>query len=177
MRDIARGSTIRVLSTRYGGAQRDLYEAQFVDHMGSVVRGYVPAGSPMYGLDNCLLEPAEVSAIEIYFTDRSYNIIHRAERKTCNNYWYINVAKPAKFDGTTLSWVDLGIDVSSPVDGPLVVHNEDELELNTDQKSYLRDLVDRVLQPRDEILRLGRLGKFPFDRERQIEKLRELERL
>jgi hypothetical protein len=87
------------------------------------------------------------------------------------------VATLAKFDGTTLSWVDLGIDVSSPVDGPLVVHNEDELELNTDQKSYLRDLVDRVLQPRDEILRLGRLGKSPFDRERQIEKLRELERL
>ena len=138
---------------------------------------YVPARSPRYGHDNCLLEPAEVSAIEIYFTDRSYNINHRDERKTRNNYWYINVAKPAKFDGTTLSWVDLGIDVSSPVDGPLVVHNEDELELNTDQKRYLRDLVDRVLQPRDEILRLGRLGKFPFDHERQIEKLRELERL
>ena len=166
-----------MLSTRYGGAQRDLYEAQFVDHVGSVVRVYVPAGSPMYGLDNCLLEPAEVSAIEIYFTDRSYNIIHRAERKTCNNYWYINSAKPAKFDGTTLSWVDLGVDASSPVDGPLDLYNEDKLELNTDQKSYLCDPVDRVLKPRDEIWRLGRLGKSPFDRERQIEKLRELERL
>jgi len=177
MRDIARGSTIRVLSTRYGGAQRDLYEAQFVDHVGSVVRVYVPARSPMYGHDNCLLEPAEVSAIEIYFTDRSYNIIHRAEKKTCNNYCYINVAKPAKFDGTTLSWVDLGVDVSSPVDGPLDLYNEDKLELNTDQKSYLCDPVDRVLKPRDEILRLGRLGKFPVDHERQIEKLRELERL
>ena len=177
MRDIARGYIIRVLSTRYGGAQRDLYEAQFVDHVGSVVRVYVPARSPMYGHDNCLLEPVEVSAIEIYFTDRSYNIIHRAERKTCNNYWYINVAKPAKFDGTTLSWVDLGVDASSPVDGPLDLYNEDKLELNTDQKSYLCDPVDRVLKPRDEILRLGRLGKFPVDHERQIEKLRELERL
>ena len=80
MGDIARGSTIRALCTRYGGAQRDLYEAQFVDHVGSVVRVYVQARSPMYGHDNCLLEPAETSAIEIYFTDRSYNINHRAEK-------------------------------------------------------------------------------------------------
>jgi protein associated with RNAse G/E len=48
------------------------------------------------------------------------------------------------------------------------VLDEDEFERNRVEMAYPDELVRLALAARDEVLRLGREGAFPFDYERQI---------
>ncbi len=111
---------------------------------------------------------AEDNAIEIYFTDRWYNVWHLREHTTYPNLWYSNIAMPAKFDGKTLRWVDLELDVRCYLDGSLRVLDEDEFEVNRLEMGYTDEVVERALAALDEVLRLGKEGTFPFDYETQI---------
>ena len=86
---------------RQSSTGRDSYEAQLLDHNGSTVRLIVPADTPTYGKYGQMVE-AEDNAIEIYFTDRWYNVWHFREHTIYPNLWYSNIAMPAKFDGKTL---------------------------------------------------------------------------
>ena len=156
-----------VVSTKYDGTPRDSYEAQLIDHEGPIVRLRVPAGTPTYGKDGHMVE-AEDNAIEIYFTDRWYNVWHLREHTTYPNLWYSNIAMPAKFDGKTLRWVDLELDVRCYLDGSLRVLDEDEFEVNRLEMGYTDEVVERALAALDEVLRLGKEGTFPFDYEMQI---------
>ena len=166
MTDVPR--VVRIVSTKYDGTLRDSYQAQFLDHAGSVLRFKVPAGTPVYeGKRGRVLE-SEDNAIEIYFTDRWYNVWHLRDHTTYPNLWYANMATPARFDGGTLRWVDLDIDVRCYLDGSLQVLDEDEFERNCVEMSYPDDVVQRVLAGRDEVLRLAKDRAFPFDHETQI---------
>ena len=78
------------------------------------------------------------------------------------------MAAPASFDGDELHWVDLDIDVRCYLDGSLRVLDEDEFERNRVEMAYPDELVTQALAARDEVLRLGREGAFPFDYETQI---------
>jgi protein associated with RNAse G/E len=75
---------------------------------------------------------------------------------------------PAEFDGLTLHWVDLDIDIRCYLDGSIRVLDEDEFRQNRDLMSYPEEVVDRALAARDEILNLAKGGDFPFDHEVQI---------
>ena len=111
---------------------------------------------------------AEDNAIEIYFTDRWYNVWHFREHTTYQNLWYPNIAMLARFDGQTLQWVDLDIDIRCYLDSSLRVLDEDEFEQNRIEMGYPSEVVDRALAARDEVLQLGKDGSFPFDHETQI---------
>ena len=158
---------VRVVSTKYDGTPRDCYEAQLLDHEGPMVRLRVPAGTPTYGKHGQMVE-AEDNAIEIYFTDRWYNVWHFREHTTYHNLWYSNIAMPARFDGKTLQWVDLDIDIRCYLDGSLRVLDEDEFEQNRTEMGYRSEVVEHALAARDEVLQLGKVGTFPFDHETQL---------
>ena len=55
------------------------------------------------------------------------------------------------------------------------MHDEDEFQENIEIKGISPEMVDRVLDSRDEVLRLGKLGVFPFDHANQIQLLREMQ--
>ena len=73
---------VRVVSTKYDSALGDTYEAQLLDHAGSTVRLIVPAGTPICGRKIDRVVEAEDDGIEIYFTDRRYNLWHSHEHTT-----------------------------------------------------------------------------------------------
>ena len=156
-----------VVSTKYNGTPRDSYEAQLLDGEGSKIRLRVPSDTPTYGNRGQMIE-AEDNAIEIYFTDRWYNVWHFREHTSYNNLWYSNIAMPARFDSKTLRWVDLDIDIRCYLDGSLRVLDEDEFERNCIEMSYTSEVIERALAARDEVLKLGKSGSFPFDHETQI---------
>ena len=79
--------TVRVVSTKYDGTLRDTYQAQLLDHVGSTVRLIVPAGTPIFGRKIDRLVGAEDDGIEIYFTDRCYNVWHFHQHTTWPNRW------------------------------------------------------------------------------------------
>ena len=114
---------------------------------------------------------AEDNAIEIYFTDRWYNVWHLREHTTYDNLWYSNIAMPAIFDGKTLRWVDLDLDVRCHLDRSLRVLDEDEFEQNRVEMGYPIEVVERAFAARDEVLALGKDGTFPFNHETQLEDL------
>lgn len=65
--------------------------------------------------------------VETYYTKRWYNIyeIHARDDDHLRG-WYCNIAKPAVFDGDTLSYIDLGLDLLVFPDGRQVILDEKE---------------------------------------------------
>ena len=115
-------------------------------------------------------------AVELYFEDRWYNVWHFRDDTTDPLWfkvlWYCNVALPASFDGETLRWVDLDIDIRCYRDGAPEVLDEDEFEQHRVELGYPAEVVERALAARDEVLRLAQERVFPFDYETQISALR-----
>ena len=96
--------------------------------------------------------------------DRGSNVYHThrtAGRRGIESY--ANVATPAQFDGETLRWIDLDLDVLTRKGG-VEVDDEDEFADHRERFSYPDDVVRHALAARDELLRLARSGASPFDR-------------
>jgi uncharacterized protein len=77
--------------------------------------------------------------IEYYYTDRWYNIfaIHDRDDGTVKG-WYCNIGKPAVFEDSTVSYIDLALDLWVSVDGTQTVLDQDEfeaLELNEELRT------------------------------------------
>ena len=98
--------------------------------------------------------------VEWFFADRWYNIfeVHSAKDDRIKG-WYCNVTKPAYIDDSTVSAVDLALDVWIGTDGSILVLDEDEfVTLNLTE-------VDRqaALKALEELKELARLRHAPFD--------------
>lgn len=65
--------------------------------------------------------------VEIYFTDRWYNIYEIHDRGDDHlKGWYCNITRPAEFDDHRVSYVDLALDLLVYPDGRQLVLDEDE---------------------------------------------------
>ena len=164
--------TIRVEKAKYDGTIQAAWESELLDHAAPLLRSVVPGGRPVYVPDQShWVESGQTtSAVELYFEDRWYNVWHLRDDTT--TLWYCNVAMPASFDGQTLRWVDLDIDIRCYRDGVPEVLDEDEFEQHRIELGYPAEVVERALAARDEALRLAREQAFPFDYETQIGALR-----
>ncbi len=78
--------------------------------------------------------------IETYFANRWYNIFEiRARQDDRLRGWYCNIGMPATWNGDTLSYVDLALDLLVFPDGRQLVVDEDEFdELEISPETRLR---------------------------------------
>ena len=132
-----------------------------------MIRVQISAGTPIYrGVDR----PAGSAdnGIEIYFTDRWYNVLHFLEHGINRYLWYANISTPATFDGTTLQWIDLDIDVCCHLDGSIETLDCDEFQEHRLKMDYPNDLVERALAAHDEVIQLAKSGVLPFNRNTQL---------
>jgi uncharacterized protein len=102
-----------------------------------------------------------------YWLDRWFNVI-RLELPGQGLYgYYCNVATPMRFDGSTVHYVDLQLDVlvRAGGDGSLVheVADEDEFEVARQRYAYDKALVTRCYGAVDELIGMIEARKFPFD--------------
>jgi len=67
--------------------------------------------------------------VETYYTDRWYNIfeIHAREDDSLRG-WYCNITQPASFNGSTITYVDLALDLLVFPDGRKLILDEDEFQ-------------------------------------------------
>src|SRR5215208_4345582 len=67
--------------------------------------------------------------VEYYYMDRWYNIfvIHDRDDGSIKG-WYCNIGKPAVFEDSLVSYVDLALDLWVSADGKQTVLDEDEFE-------------------------------------------------
>ncbi len=89
------------------------------------------ADTPFHGI---LLRQGDIF-IEIYYTERWYNIFQIHDRDSAEiKGWYCNVTKPAEIDPSQIRYVDLALDLLVYPDGRQLVLDEDEFEaLHPDQ--------------------------------------------
>lgn len=74
--------------------------------------------------------------VETFYSDRWYNIFEIYDRDDGKlKGWYCNICKPAMIDETSVSYVDLALDLWISANGKQTVLDEDELaELNLDDE-------------------------------------------
>ncbi|MDA1002071.1 MAG: GNAT family N-acetyltransferase [Chloroflexi bacterium] len=161
--------SVRVLSTKYDGSPHYDYEARFVDHDRSLLRLYVPVGTTMTSYRGVF--PTRVAFTALFFTDgdRWYNCYH--------NHWtgprasiesYANVSLPAAFDGETVRWVDLDLDVLVRRTGGASIVDHDEFLEHRERFAYPDALARRAADTAAELLALARERRAPFDRESHL---------
>ncbi len=158
---------ITVISRKYDGTLRETYTGRLLEQVGPMIRIQVSAGTPIYRSSD---RPASVAddGVEVYFADRWYNVWHFLEHGINKYLWYSNIAMPARFDGITLQWIDLDIDVCCHLDGSIESLDYDEFQEHRYKMDYSNDLVERALAAHDDVIQLGKTGAFPFDRNAQM---------
>jgi len=97
--------------------------------------------------------------VEYYYSDRWYNIfvIHDRDDGKIKG-WYCNIGKPAVFEDSVVSYVDLALDLWVSADGKQSVLDEDEFEeLKLDE-----ELKTGALKGLDELKNLFKSNNPPF---------------
>jgi protein associated with RNAse G/E len=81
--------------------------------------------------------------------------------------YYCNIATPLQFDGDTVHYVDLQLDVRVLVDEAGCLNwtlvDEDDFEVARERYAYSDDLIARARSAVDEVIALIEAREFPFD--------------
>ena len=165
--DFSGGRPVRIASTKFDGSLHYQYDALLLDEHGPMLRCWIRPGTRWVGYrgEGVLMYPFTM----LFFRDdRRYNVMHQhqptGER---GQLTYVNLASPPTFDGDTIRWVDLDLDVLR-YDHGVEVHDEDEFIEHSERWAYPADLVARLRATTADLVREVAAQAFPFDRDRHI---------
>jgi protein associated with RNAse G/E len=155
------GAEIIVQSLKYDGSVHREWRARLVEHAGSlvVVEGVFESEvrHPLLGV-----VAKGTHSTEYYWTDRWYSVFRFRETNGRLRNYYCNVNRPALFDGRTLTFVDLDIDVLVAPDYTFRVLDEDEFETHAARYDYSSEVRERVPRALAELIELIERREFPF---------------
>lgn len=109
-----------------------------------------------------VIRPKTVS-YEYYWLDRWYNVFRFHEPSGELRNFYCNVNFPPEFDGDTLNYVDLDIDLLVWKDFRSEVLDMAEFEENSAKFSYPPEVVENALTAVNKLQELIDMREFPFD--------------
>ena len=124
-----------------------MLDAEFSEHIEHDLLGTIPVGT---------------ISTEYYWLDRWYNVFRFAEPDHQLKKYYCNINMPPKFDGETLSYVDLDIDVLVEPDWSFTVLDTDEFETNVRRYNYPNEVQEQARQAVAELISLIQTRAFPF---------------
>jgi len=151
--------TVRVL--KHDGAEYRRWNAKLSYREGDL---FVFAGEFDIDVSHELLGEIKRSTktIEYYWLDRWYNVFRFLNDDGCTRLWYCNVNTPPQFEGDTLTYVDLDIDVLVQPDFSFQVLDEDEFETNAKLYGYSDEQKANVQAAVEELVALIEQREFPF---------------
>lgn len=100
---------------------------------------------------------------EFYWLDRWYNVFRFHEPDGAFRNYYCNINLPPKFDGETLEYVDLDIDVLVWPDQRVEILDRDEFAENLATYGYPIDVITNVDAAVAELLAMIENREFPFE--------------
>jgi protein associated with RNAse G/E len=103
-------------------------------------------------------------SIEYYWLDRWYNVFRFSQPNGELRSYYCNVNVPPEFDGRTLKYVDLDIDILVEPDLTYRVVDLKDFELNAQRYNYSAQVQINAAQALTELIDLIEARAFPFDR-------------
>ena len=101
-------------------------------------------------------------SLEYYWLDRWYNIFRFAQPDGKLRNYYCNVNVPARFDGNTLSYVDLDLDILVDPDFSYTVLDVEDFERNAERYGYTQEVQANARQALKELVSMIEARAFPF---------------
>jgi protein associated with RNAse G/E len=105
---------------------------------------------------------AGTRSLEYYWLDRWYNVFRFAQPDGSLRNYYCNVNVPATFDGETLSYVDLDLDILVDPDFSYQVLDVADFERNAAVFGYTADVQTKARAALAELIGLIEQRGFPF---------------
>lgn len=100
---------------------------------------------------------------EYFWPSRWYNVFRFHDPGGTFRSFYCNVTMPPVFDGSTLDYIDLDIDILLGRDDLVRILDEDEFRDNAAKYSYPAGVKANATQAAADLTRMIRGREFPFD--------------
>jgi protein associated with RNAse G/E len=157
------GRRIYVCSTKYDGSPHWEFDSWFVHEEGPLLVTYNFAGQELQTPDGPWTTPYDTR--NLFWADRWYNVMRMELPQGGGLHgWYCNITTPAMYDGESVRYADLDLDLFVPAEGEPEVLDEDEFLENGARMGYPPDVVEQARLALDRLLVLAGGGQFPFDR-------------
>lgn len=152
---------VLVCAHKYDGVLHRSWGAQLIRQEGSLI--VLDAKFPDEVVHDLLGTIASgTQSLEYYWLDRWYNIFRFAQPDGALRNYYCNVNVPARFDGDTLSYVDLDLDILVDPDFSYRVLDVEDFEANGRIYGYTEEVKANARQALDELVRMIETRAFPF---------------
>ncbi len=161
---------ITVRATKYDGSEPRTWTAK-------VVRQEIPLlvldASFDHEISHDLLGliPSGTRSVEYYWLDRWYNIFRLSAPAGQLRNYYCNINVPPIFDGQTLSYLDLDIDILVEPDFSYQILDMEDFEENAARFGYPEFIQASARKALDSLVGIIEARAFPFDRETMSVKL------
>lgn len=172
---------VRILSTKFDGSLHNDFVGRLIeepagtedgDHSAAPLRVFVPEGTSIQSYRGELTVRVPFTALFWPGIDRWWNVYHnhgivRGPSGRPSTAVYANVSTPAAFDGDTIRWVDLDLDVVIRADAVELL-DEDEFAEHRARMAYPEALAARALEAAAALIELATRRAPPFDRDTHI---------
>lgn len=152
---------IEVRSYKYDGALHRTWDAHLVRQEGTLI--ILDATFPDEIVHDLLgTITAGTHSLEYYWLDRWYNVFRFAQPDGALRSYYCNINVPAKFDGETLSYVDLDLDILVNPDFSYKVLDTEEFRKNARVYGYPDEVQANAQRALDDLTSMIHTRAFPF---------------
>lgn len=161
-------SQIKVISQKYDGSLRDEGASYLYHADETTIITVTRPGTPYFHHKKGAWFTTEDGSIDLYFTNKWYNVWHICEQHSGINRIYANIALPATLQADGLRWVDLDLDLRVHLDGSLEVLDEDEFVENSYRFAYTAAFIAQARAAVDELVLCYKEERFPFNHSTQV---------
>jgi protein associated with RNAse G/E len=153
--------TIVVRVYKYDGRPHRTWRARVAEQNGSLI---ILDAAFEEEVEHDLLGKIALGTIskEFYWLDRWYNVFRFLHDDGSTRLYYCNINKPPVFDGQSLTYIDLDIDVMVRPDCSYEVLDRDEFEANAERYGYSAEEKAKAAGALEEILGRIQSREFPF---------------
>ena len=152
---------VEVQAYKYDGTLHRNWGAELIHREGSLV--VLDAKFPNEIVHELLGTIASgTQSLEYYWLDRWYNVFRFAQPDGKLRNYYCNVNVPAKFDGETLSYVDLDLDILVDPDFSYRVLDVEDFARNAELYGYTEEVQANARQALDALVSMIETRAFPF---------------
>ena len=102
------------------------------------------------------------TCIEVYYFNEHFNCFFNLDEAGGLEY-YVNIGLPITFKDNVITYIDLDVDLEKFADGPWTVVDEDEFLENQVKYGYSQELIQKVEETKEELLRKIATAEYPFD--------------
>lgn len=154
--------TVSRYSTKYDGSLHYRYPLTVVREEADLLTLYASPGRVCDSYRGQMT--ATYHSLELYWSDRFYNLTVMWHADWRPRMHYVNIATPATWNDGTLRFIDLDLDVIWRAEsGEVILDDEDEFELHQVRFGYPSELIAQVQQAADDVRELIARAVYPFD--------------